>query len=579
MQQANLYIENVLSGIELVSELTKLTVLRHLEDLEKAKNEEYPFEFSESEANKAIGFLRALRHPSGERGIARQKFKVQDNQAFITACLFGWVRKEGGGRRFTEAYLEVSRKWGKSLYAAFVELKIGFYEGATGAGIFTAATTREQADEVFRAAKGLASLLREDSDKARKSIRVMSNSINDSSSGCFIQKVSADADNLDGKNPICVVLDERHAHKDDTIREVMVSGQATWENPMLFTITTAGFNKEGPCFKIDRPNAISVLKGDKRDDRLFAMIFGHDTDDADGILNLDPDEPNDIKEILRLAKKSNPNLGSTPTNKFILDRIRDARNKGGSTRVGVLTKNFNCWVDAPTIWIPEDDIKAVMRPLSMDDYKGRPCYLGIDLAATSDITACATFFPPHGGRMAALFLRFWLPEDTIEKRQNETIYGQWVDSGYIVKTNGNQADYGVVKKYIHETHEQHDVKGVYFDQWNAYDIISQLTEEGITAVIVRQTFTNMTEPLNWMERSISAKEQVFEIDENPVLLWMFRNIVLATNSDGAIRPNKEKSADKIDGISASATAIFGFITQPAPVTSYLLEEDSKLLKW
>lgn len=566
-----------MSGVELVSELTKLTVLRHLGDLEKAADEDYPFEFSEKEANKAIGFLRALRHPSGERGIARQKFKVQDNQAFITACLFGWRRKLDGRRRFTEAYLEVSRKWGKSLYAAFIEIYTGFYEGATGAGIFTAATTRDQADEVFRAAQGLANLLREDSDKARKSLRVMANSINDANSGCFIQKVSADAGTLDGKNPICAVIDEYHEHPNDKVKEVMESGMGTWETPMLFIITTAGFNKEAPCFKVERPNAVSILKGERRQDTLFTIIYTHDTDDADSILSLDPDDPEQAKEILRLAKKSNPNLGSTPTTNWLLDRVRKARNKGGTTRVQVLTKNFNCWVDAPTIWIPEEDIVASMKPLSLDDFKGRPCFLGIDLAATSDITACAHFFPPHAGKKAALFLTFWLPEDTIEKRKDETSYAEWVEAGFIVKTLGNVADYQTVRNYIVTQCSEHNVLGVYFDQWNAYDMISQLSEDGLTAVIVRQSFINMSEPLTWTEKAILSDE--IEIQTNPVLLWMFRNIVLDINPDGAIKPNKKKSADKIDGISATGTAIFGWITVPPPTTSYLLEEDTELIKW
>lgn len=579
MKQANQYIENVLSGVELVGNAAKLAVMRHLQDIEKSKDDSFPFYFDEKEASKAITFLRALRHPSGDKGVAGQRFKVQDNQAFITACIFGWRRKENGLRRFTEVYLEVARKWGKSLYAGFVEIYTGFYSGAKGAGIFTAATTRDQADEVFRAVQGLCRMLRLDSDKARKSITVGANSVNDADSGCFIQKVSADAGNLDGKNPICVCIDEWHAHKNSSVKDVMESAQGTWLDPMLFTITTAGFNKNGPCYKVDRPNALAVLKGDIRQDNLFAMIFNHDTEDADGILDLDPDVPEDAAQILKLAKKSNPNLGSTPTELFILNRVRQARNKGRSTRVDVLTKNFNCWVDAPTIWIPEDDIKAVMCEIDMDDYIGRPCYLGIDLAATSDITACAHFFPPYGDYPAALFMTFWLPEDTIEKRSNETNYGAWVEEGYIVATNGNQADYQRVKRHIHAVCDTHDVKGIYFDQWNAYDIISQLTDEGITAVIVRQTFMNMSEPLFWFEKSILSSEKNLLIQHNPVLLWMFRNIVLDTNSDGAIKPNKQKSADKIDGISASATAAFGWLTAPAPVTSYLLDENSTLLKW
>ncbi len=577
MIQAERYIKNVLSGEELVSETTKLTILRHLGDLEKEKDPDYPFYFDRGEAQKAINFLRVLRHPSGEPGIARQKFKVQDNQAFLTACVFGWRRKESDRRRFTKVYFEVPRKWGKSLYAAFIEIYTGFYEGAVGAGVFTAATTRDQADEVFRAVKELAKMLREDSDSAKKSIHVMANSVNNSKSGCFIQKVSADAGNLDGKNPYCIVLDERHAHPNDDVKEVMVSGQATWECPMLFTITTAGFNKDGPCFKIDRPHSIAVLKGERRDDALFTMIFCHDTDDADGILQLDPDNPEEAVQIIKLAKKSNPNLGSTPTHNFILDRVRDARNKGGSTRVGVLTKNFNCWLDTPKIWIPEEEVLSSMAKLNEKEYEGRPCFMANDLAATADITASARFYPPHNGLRPAVFFKFWLPEDTIEKKKDDTSYRQWVEDGFILKTPGNVADYSFIRKSTKDFAETNRVRSISYDPWNSYQLATELKEEdGFEVLLCRQTYANSSEPLKWIEKSILSGE--VDIDENPVLLWMFRNVVLDYDANDNIKLNKAKSANKIDGVSAFWMAVFGWLVAPAPVSSYLLEDDSQLLR-
>lgn len=577
MEQAKRYIENVLSGVELVSDTTKLTVNRHLSDLERVGEDGFGFYFDEAQADKAIKFLRALRHPSGDKGIAGEKFKVQDNQAFVTACIFGWRSKVTGLRRFTEVYFEVPRKWGKSLYAGFIEIYTGFYEGARGAGIFTAATTRDQADEVFRAVQGLCRYLRADSPKARKSIRVMTNSVNDANSGCFIQKVSADAGNLDGKNPICVVLDERHAHKDDTVREVMVSGQATWECPMLFTITTAGFNKDGPCFKIDRPNALAVMKGERRDDHLFAMIFCHDTDDADGILQLDPDDPDEAKEILRLAKKSNPNLGSTPTFNFILGRVRAARNKGSTTRVGVLTKNFNCWLDTPTIWIPEESLKAAMRPMSIEEFAGRDCFAGIDLAATSDITALDLFFPPIDDKPAAGVSFFFLPEDTIEKRRDDANYFEWVDQGFIIKTPGNIADYGFIKNKLMELSQVVNIKTVSYDQWNAYQMASELTGEGFEMQVCRQSFGNLSEPLKQIEKMTLSGDA--EWQENPVLLWMFRNIVLDYDANDNIKPNKAKSASKIDGVSAKAMSVFGWLTSLSKPTvgSYLFGDEATVL--
>lgn len=576
MEQANRYIENVLNGTELTSEITRLTVLRHINDLKRVDDPDFGYYFDEGQAMRALGFLKALRHPSGDKGIANERFKVQDNQAFITTVLFGWRSKQTGFRRFTEVYFEVPRKWGKSLYAAFVQIYVGFYEGANGAGVFTAATTRDQADEVFRAAQGLCRLLMLDSAKARKNIRVMSNSIIDRESGCFIQKVSADANNLDGKNPVCVVLDEKHAHKDDTVREVMVSGMATWQCPMLFTITTAGFNKDGPCFKVDRPNAIAVLKGERRDDNLFAMIFCHDTDDADGIFSLDPDDPEQSKEIIRLAKKSNPNLGFTPTEKFLLGRVREARNKGQTTRVGVLTKNFNCWLDTPKIWIPEEDVKAAMQPISMDDYAGQPCYIGIDLAATKDVTAAAFFFPAYGDRPAALFTRFWLPEETVKKRVDDTNYLDWVHDGHIITTPGNVADYDYMRNYICEVRESHNVQMISYDQWNSLKLATELTAEGFNTQRCYQNYGNLSEPTKWLEKAILSGNVV--MNDNPALLWMFRNVVLDYDANDNIKINKDKSADKIDGVAASIMAIFGWLTKPQQQTSYLLEDGAELLK-
>lgn len=572
-----------------MSETTKLTILRHISDLAAQETEEFPYFFDEKEANKAIGFLRALRHPSGRKGIAGELFKVQDNQAFITVCIFGWRRKRSGLMRFTEVYLEVSRKWGKSLYAGFMKIYKGFYSGATGAGAFTAATTRDQADEVFRAAQGMARLLRQDSDKARRSIRVMANSINDADSGCFIQKVSADAGNLDGKNPICVILDERHAHPNDAVKEVMESGMGTWDDPLLVSITTAGFNKLGPCYTVDRPNAISVLKGEKRQDSLFAMIFTHDTDDADGVLELDPDIPEQAEKIVRLAKKSNPNLGSTPTVDWLLDRVRKARNKGGTTRVGVLTKNFNCWVDAPVIWIPDEVVKSVMRPISrryedgswriMEEYEGRPSFIGLDLAATSDIAACAHFFPKHGDLPAALHLTYWLPEATIEKKKDDANYAQWVADGFLQTTPGNVTDYAYIRSEIKRRGEVHNIQGITLDPWQGYNLMTQLVEDGFDPRIMRQTFLNVGPSTYWLERSILSDETIIEIDQNPITAWMFQNVTLAKNAEGAIRPDKDKSQNKIDGISASVTAIAQWLGEEPPVTSYLLDEGAELIKW
>jgi len=567
MQQYREYIQGVQDGTIEVSEITRLTVDRHLADLERG--DDFPYYFDESEAKKAIGFLRALRHPSGAKGIADRKFNVQPNQAFITAVIFGWRRKSDRLRRFTEVYLEVSRKWGKSLFAAYIQLYVGFMEGNVGAGVFTAATTRDQADEVFRAAKGMAERLRQDSPIAAKSIRILTNSINHNS-GCFIQKVSADAHNLDGKNPICAVIDEYHAHKDDSIKEVMGSGMGTWPNPMLFTITTAGFNKDFPCYKVERPNAIAVLRGERTQDNLFAMIFTHDTEDADGVLGLDPDNEEEAKQIIKLARKSNPNLGSTPTEDFILSRVREARNKGGRTRVGVLTKNFNVWLDAPTVWIPEEKIRAVMRPVSLDEFNGQPVFAGLDLAATKDFTALSLYFPNSGLKPAHKTFYF-MPEETIEKKKFDGNYYDWVRDGHIITTPGNIVDYDYVKSLIFTLSDRFNFQCIAFDPWNALQLTAALQAEGFDMIEVRPRFSFLSPPTKQIEMDITSG--AVDIDDNPITEWMYRNIVLDIDSQDNIKPNKEKSANKIDGVVAQILAMYGYIIKTTKPTgsSYLFD--------
>lgn len=575
MEQYERYIKNVLAGVELVSETTRLTITRHLNDLKKSPDE-FGFYFDEKEAGKAIGFLKALRHPSGNKGIANERFNLQDNQAFITAVLFGWRRVRDGKRRFTESYLEVSRKWGKSLFAAFIEIYIGFYEGNTGAGVFTAATTREQADEVFRAVHGFAERLRADSPKARKDIIIRANSVNHKN-GSFIQKVSAEAKNLDGKNPVCAVIDEKHAHPDDSVKDVMESGMGTWDAPMLFTITTAGFQKYYPCYKVDRPHAVSVLKGEIIDDGLFAMIFCHDNEEtADDILLLDPDDKEQAAEIIRLAKKSNPNLGSTPTEDFILKRVRAARNKGSYTRVGVLTKNFNCWLDAPKIWIPEEKVKSCMRPISFEEFAGRVVYTSFDLAATSDITALNFYASESDGQRAIHKTVYFLPEATVDKRKHDVPYEQWARDGYLVLTPGETANYGFMKNIIREQRDKMRMGAIAYDKWNAWETAAELESEGLEMVPVLPYYSHLSPPTKAIEKEITSN--LVDIDENPVTVWMYKNVTLDMDSQENIKPNKKRSREKIDGVVAQIMSKYlYFFKGTTGQGSYLFDEEEELI--
>jgi phage terminase large subunit-like protein len=205
--------------------------------LDRQGVEDFPFVFSETEANKALTFFKMIKHTSGK--LAGTPFNLQPNQAFKVAMIFGWRRVEGGkdaGRRFTQVYIEEARKAGKSQFAAAIELYCGLCEGEEGPEIYTAATTRDQADMVFMAVKKMSKYMIADSSLMRKSIEVLANSVVLKRTDGFIKKVSADAGTLDGLNPHCAVIDEYMAHKSDLIKGVM---QTAMGSRVLTRITPA----------------------------------------------------------------------------------------------------------------------------------------------------------------------------------------------------------------------------------------------------------------------------------------------------------------------------------------------------
>jgi phage terminase large subunit-like protein len=558
LKQYERYIKNVKSGGELVCELTRLAVDRHLSDLQKP---DFPFYFDEGEADKVLKFFSVLRHTSGSLG--GKPFNLQDNQAFLLAMLFGWRRKENGKRRFTQAYFEMARKAGKSEFAAGVQIYTGFFEGEEGAQVYTAATTREQANMVFRAVKKMCRYLKADSKTVSKQIDVMANSVVFHPTDSFIQKVSADAGTLDGLNPHNATIDEYHAHKTDEIKGVMQTGMGSRDNPLLLIITTAGFEKEAPCYRVERANAISVLKGERKQDNLFTAIFT--LDDGD-----------DWKDE-RIWKKANPNLGSTPSVQYLREQVQDAINKGSSTMVQVLTKNFNLWLDAPKVWIPEEDVKAVMRPIDISEFYGREVFLGLDLAATTDLTALAIFAPGDENAPAICKVLYWLPEETVAKRNDVAPYRDWSEGGYINLTEGNIVDYGAVLKTILHIQENCQIHSIGHDQWNAWDMSAKLTNEyGVVMTPVLPRYTYLSNPTKECEKMVISKG--VELDENPVLRWNFRNTALQMKDDNVML-SKDRSSEKIDGVAAFVNSLYVWlqtISQPSG-GSYLFNENTELL--
>lgn len=532
---AELYADQVCSGAIPVCEYVRLAVERYYADLDRSLDKGWYFD--KKAALRAIHFIEKLKHTKGEW--AGQRFRLEPWQQFALWNIFGWKNADGT-RRFRYAYIEIARKNGKTALSAGVGLYMLFADGESRPEVYSAATVKDQAKICFSDAVEIVK-----ATDLKNYLTPYRNSIVYELKGGTMKPLSSDYGTHDGLNPSCGIIDEFHAHKDSGMFDVIKSAFGARRQPLMFIITTAGFNKSGACYAY-RENVIKVLRGINRDDSLFGIIYTLD----------DKSEWDDPKMWI----KSNPNLGMSLSADYLADQVKDAKNRPEAVR-NVMTKNVNLWVDAERTWILDDAWMRCVGTTAPADLKGCACWGGLDLSNVSDITAYILLF--HENDRFQLLPFFWIPEAKMqEKIKKENInYDRWVAEGYVTVTSGNVIDYDFVKADILRIVADYDLRTSAYDRWNASQTIIDLQNEGMECNPFGQGYGSMSAPTKEFEKLVLT--QKIEHFGNPVLRWMLASTLVKTDPAGNIKPDKEKSTQKIDGIVAAIMALGEWMTAQA----------------
>lgn len=532
---AELYAEQVRDGVVLVCEYVQLAVRRYTADLDNALDKGWYFD--KKAAMRAINFIEKLKHTKGEW--AGQRFRLEPWQQFVLWNIFGWKNADGT-RRFRYAYIEIARKNGKTALSAGVGLYMLFADGESRPEVYSAATVKDQAKICFSDAVAIVK-----ATDLKNYLTPYRNSIVYESKGGTFKPLSSDYGTHDGLNPSCGIIDEFHAHKDSGMFDVIKSAFGARRQPLMFIITTAGFNKSGACYAY-RENVIKVLRGVNEDDSLFGIIYTLDSKE-------EWDNP-------KMWIKSNPNLGVSLSADYLADQVKDAKNRPEAVR-NVMTKNVNLWVDAERTWILDDAWQKCAGTTAPADLKGCACWGGLDLSNVSDITAYVLLF--HENDRFQLLPHFWIPEEKmLEKIRKENInYDRWVADGYVTVTPGNVIDYDFVKADILRIVADYDLRTSAYDRWNSSQTIIDLQNEGMECNPFGQGYGSMSAPTKEFEKLVLTEK--IEHFGNPVLRWMLSSTVVKSDPAGNIKPDKEKSTQKIDGIVAAIMALGEWMTAQA----------------
>jgi phage terminase large subunit-like protein len=538
IRSAEKYIADVLSGKIAVSATTRLTFERHRADLGVAP--ENGWYFDKKAVERVFDFCSLLKHSPDKREWV--KFDPEPWQAAVIYIIFGWHKKDGT-RRFNYCYIEIPKKNGKTTFAAVFANYLLFFDGEEEAEVYLAATVEKQAHICFDKAKRMI----EKSPSLARRARCLTNNVSIQTSGSKMEPLGRDSESMEGINPSGAVIDEYHVFtwKNNFVFENIQSATVNRRQPLVVIITTSGRDKDLPCFEY-RNLCIDILKGIKKQDDTFAVIYTLD-------------ETDDWKDP-EVWKKANPNWDVSVLPDRFEDEFKGAINSR-TKEVAFKTKNLNLWVDAPTVWIPDEKWQACTHGLTEADLKNQICYGGLDLSSHVDLNALALFFPNIKGYQA-LKMFFWIPEDKVKEKEDRVDYGLWAKQGWMLKMPGGIIDVDQLCDELMAALPNYIIAGLAYDPYMAHHgVIQKLMKGGFPVQrldLYAQSLKNMSAPTKEFEKMISSGS--LEHFNNPVMRWMMRNVVILMDTNENIKPDKKRSREKIDGPVAAITAIGEYLT-------------------
>ena len=492
--------------------------------------------YDKAVADYAVTFIQALNHTKGTW--AGKPFELIDWQERIIRDVFG-ILKPNGYRQFNTAYVEIPKKQGKSELAAAVALLLTCADNEERAEVYGCAADRNQASIVFNVAADMVRMC----PALDKRVKILESSkrLIYLPTGSIYQVLSADVSNKHGFNTHGVVFDELHTQPNRKLFDVMTKGSGDARmQPLYFLITTAGDNQNSICWEV-HSKAKDLLEGRKHDPTFYPVIYGADESD----IWTDP----------RVWKKANPSLGITVG----IDKVRaacESAKQNPAEENSFRQLRLNQWVKQAVRWMPMEKWDVCAFPVDPDALRGRICYGGLDLSSSTDITAFVLVFPPvdEDDRYSILPF-FWIPEENIDLRvrRDHVNYDLWEKRGHLLTTEGNVVHYGFIEGFIEELGKKYNIREIAFDRWGAVQMVQNLEGMGFTVVPFGQGFKDMSPPTKELMKLVLEKKIAHA--GHPVLRWMMDNIYIRSDPAGNIKPDKEKSTEKIDGAVATIMAL------------------------
>lgn len=497
---------------------------------------------------RAVDWLRRLKHPKSD--LPGNAFQLDPWQEKIVRQIYG-PRNEDGTRVVRNVIMLLPRGNRKtSLGAALALLHTHGPEARPGGEVLTAAADRKQAKLAFTEAEMI--IRAGDAElwtKGQQSRRFnASNAIKLQEyknrltfpNGSFLESLSSDAGTQHGRTPVFALMDEIHAWKKRDLYDVIRTGLVKVPGSLSVVITTAGRGQENVGFEVI-DYARKVASGKVHDPATLPILF-----------ETHPDADWQDEAVWRAA---NPGLvHGYPDIAGLRQLAREAAERPAD-REAFRQLHLNVWLGHSSDPFVEMSIyDQGAAPIDLDELEDQPCWIGVDLSSTSDLTAVvAAWRDGNDGYVVVPW--FFCPEDNLDKRTQQSgyPYSRWADEGHIFATPGNVVDIRAVEDHIRELCDRFDVREVAFDPHYARITMANMVDDGLPAIEMRQGWVTMGPAIRELEKAIIARK--FQHGGNPVLRWNVDNVAIQDDGKGNRSFHKGKARDKIDGAVATAMAV------------------------
>ena len=513
--------------------------------------------FDPDRVDRVLRVFSLLRHTQGKfagRPLRPDPWQV----AYVLAPVFGWVRLNDDGnytRIIRKLYVEVPRKNGKTTLAGGLAVYLTCADNEAGAQVYAVASGRDQARYCFDPVRDLA----KKSPALSPYVKPLRSRLVHEPSASYFAVASKVADLLMGANVHGAIIDELHVHADASLVETVETGVGSREQPLVVTITTADDGRQTTIYHRRRTYVEQLARGALTDETQYGVIWCATEDD-------DP-------FIEETWARANPGLGVSPSREFLRSAANEAKNSPADLakflrlHLGVRTRQAVKYVDLAA-W------DATAGTVEEELLAGRECYGGLDLASVEDITALCWIFPgQEAGEPMRFLWRFWLPGDRLRDMDRRTggAATVWAREGFLTLTEGDVIDNDEIIGQVKADGNKFDVLSVAYDRWGANDVQRRLTDSGLSMVPVNQGFAGMSAPLKKLLELTLRRD--LEHGGNPVMRWMVDNLAVRMDPAGNVKPDKDKSGDKIDGVSAACNALREWIDNEGPGESMYEDDD------